>query len=156
LVAVTAAALFLAALIIASPAGSIPAFATAPALVYVACLMMVGREGGEIRGHNRICARRRHDRRHATDLFIAHGIAFGFISYTGIKVLSGRWRDLTVAILAILFALKFSFFEALQWAMNRNVLASASAVLQGAARELGFGISVLALKLEQLPLCSRS
>ena len=87
---------------------------------------------------------------------IAHGIAFGFISYTGIKVLSGRWRDLTVAILAILFALKFSFFEALQWAMNRNVLASASAVLQGAARELGFGISVLALKLEQLPLCSRS
>ena len=40
---------------------------------------------------------------------IAHGIAFGFISYTGIKLLSGRWRDLTVAVvmLAILFVLKF-------------------------------------------------
>jgi AGZA family xanthine/uracil permease-like MFS transporter len=42
--------------------------------------------------------------------FIAHGIAFGFISYTGIKLLSGRWRNLTIAvvILAILFVLKFA------------------------------------------------
>src|SRR5690606_37167793 len=40
LVAVTVAVLFLAALFFAPLAGSIPAFATAPALIYVACLMM--------------------------------------------------------------------------------------------------------------------
>ena len=40
LVAVTVAVLFLAALFFAPLAGAIPAFATAPALVYVACLMM--------------------------------------------------------------------------------------------------------------------
>jgi AGZA family xanthine/uracil permease-like MFS transporter len=42
---------------------------------------------------------------------IAHGIAFGFIAYTGIKLLSGRFSDITpaVAILAVLFVVKFAF-----------------------------------------------
>ena len=40
---------------------------------------------------------------------IAHGIAFGFISYGAIKLLSGRIKDLNVAliILAIAFIAKF-------------------------------------------------
>jgi hypothetical protein len=42
LVAVTVAVLFLATLYFAPLAGSIPAFATAPALVFVGCLMMAG------------------------------------------------------------------------------------------------------------------
>ena len=40
---------------------------------------------------------------------IAHGIAFGFITYAAVKVLSGRFRDLNAAlvILAVLFVAKF-------------------------------------------------
>ena len=41
---------------------------------------------------------------------IAHGIAFGFIAYVGIKLLAGRLRDisLAVAVLAALFVVKFA------------------------------------------------
>ena len=40
---------------------------------------------------------------------IADGIAFGFISYAGIKVAAGRYRDVhpAVAILAGLFVIKY-------------------------------------------------
>jgi AGZA family xanthine/uracil permease-like MFS transporter len=41
---------------------------------------------------------------------IAHGIAFGFITYTGLKLLTGRTGELswTVALLAVLFVAKFA------------------------------------------------
>ncbi|MFE0753437.1 hypothetical protein ACFW16_05770 [Inquilinus sp. NPDC058860] len=41
---------------------------------------------------------------------IAHGIAFGFITYVGVKALAGRVWDIhpAVAILAILFVCKFA------------------------------------------------
>jgi AGZA family xanthine/uracil permease-like MFS transporter len=41
---------------------------------------------------------------------IAHGIAFGFISYAGIKLLAGRFGQVSaaVAILAVLFVAKFA------------------------------------------------
>jgi AGZA family xanthine/uracil permease-like MFS transporter len=110
LVAVAVAGLFLAALFFAPLAASIPAFATAPALVYVACLM--------------IAAVRDIDFSDATEYVpaavtvvsmpltfsIAHGIAFGFIAYVGIKLLAGRPREIApaVAILAALFVAKFA------------------------------------------------
>ena len=42
---------------------------------------------------------------------IAHGIAAGFITYTAIKVLSGRFGQLrpAVAVLAVLFVVKIIF-----------------------------------------------
>jgi AGZA family xanthine/uracil permease-like MFS transporter len=42
---------------------------------------------------------------------IAHGIAFGFITYTGIKLLAGRFGDIkpAVAVLAALFVVKFAY-----------------------------------------------
>ena len=42
---------------------------------------------------------------------IAHGIAFGFITYAATKILAGRMRDLSpmVALIAVLFVLKFAF-----------------------------------------------
>jgi AGZA family xanthine/uracil permease-like MFS transporter len=111
LTAVTVAVLFLLALFIAPLAGSIPAFATAPALVYVACLMM-----GAVREI---------DFEDATEYVpavitivampltfsIAHGIAFGFIAYAGIKLLAGRVGEISaaVAVLAVLFIAKFAF-----------------------------------------------
>jgi adenine/guanine/hypoxanthine permease len=110
LVAVTVAVLFLLALFFAPLAGSIPAFATAPALFYVACLMM--------------SAVREIDFSDATEYVpavvtiatmpltfsIAHGLAFGFIAYAGIKLLAGRATELNAALimLAALFVLKFA------------------------------------------------
>lgn len=109
LTAVTVAVLFLACLFFAPLAANIPAYATAPALLYIACLMA--------RGLTEV------DWEDVTDYApavmtaiampltysIAHGIAIGFITYTGIKILAGRWRDVgpVVAVLAGLFLLKF-------------------------------------------------
>ena len=110
LTAVVVAILFLLSLFLAPLATSIPAFATAPALLFVACLMT--------RGLSEI------DWEDATEFVpavvcalampltysIAHGIAFGFITYVGIKLLSGRVRDIhpAVGILAVLFVVKFA------------------------------------------------
>ena len=42
---------------------------------------------------------------------IAHGIAFGFITYVATKLLAGRSKDLSpmVVLIAVLFVLKFAF-----------------------------------------------
>jgi AGZA family xanthine/uracil permease-like MFS transporter len=42
---------------------------------------------------------------------IAEGIAFGFISYVGIKLVSGRFSDIhpAVGILAVLFVIKYIY-----------------------------------------------
>lgn len=109
LTAVTVAVLFLACLFFAPLAANIPAYATAPALLYIACLMA--------RGLTEV------DWEDVTDYApavmtaiampltysIAHGIAIGFITFAGIKILAGRWRDVgpVVAVLAALFLLKF-------------------------------------------------
>lgn len=111
LTAVTVAVLFIAALIFAPLAGTVPAFATAPALCYVAVLMIRGL--AEIDWD---------DLTESTPAVvtaitmpftfsIAHGIAFGFVSYAAIKLLAGRMKDLSpmVVIIAIVFILKFAF-----------------------------------------------
>ena len=111
LTAVTVAVLFLAALVFAPLAGTVPAYATAPALCYVAVLMIRGL--AEIEWD---------DLTEATPAVvtaitmpftfsIAHGIAFGFVSYAAIKLLAGRAKDLTpmVGIIAVVFVLKFAF-----------------------------------------------
>ncbi len=111
LTAVVVAILFLAALFLSPLAGTIPAYATAPALVFVACLMT--------RGITEI------DWEDVTEyapavvaaivmpltFSIANGIAFGFITYAAIKLVSGRWKEIhpAVAVLAILFIVKFAF-----------------------------------------------
>ena len=45
---------------------------------------------------------------------IANGIAFGFIAWTVIKLLSGRTRELNSAliVLSILFVIKLGWFNA--------------------------------------------
>ena len=109
LTAATVGLLFILALFVAPLAGSIPAYATAPALLYVACLMT----------HSLIEV----DWEDLTEsapavitalampftFSIAEGIAFGFISYAGIKLATGRYRDIhpAVGILAVLFVIKY-------------------------------------------------
>jgi adenine/guanine/hypoxanthine permease len=113
LTAVVVAVLFLASLFLAPLATTVPGYATAPALLYVACLMTRGL--AEI------------DWEDATEFVpavvtaivmpltysIADGIAFGFVSYAAIKVLSGRFRDLNIAlvVLALAFVAKFAWIS---------------------------------------------
>lgn len=111
LVAVTAAVLFLAALFFAPLAGSIPAFATAPALVYVACMMMSAVKDVDFSDPTEYAPAIVTIAAMPLTFSIAHGIAFGFIAYTGIKLLAGKLSDIkpAVAVLAVLFVLKFAF-----------------------------------------------
>ena len=92
-------------------AGSIPAFATAPALVYVACIMMSSVKEIDFSDVTEYAPAIITIAAMPLTFSIAHGIAFGFITYAGIKLLAGRLSDIkpAVAILAVLFVLKFAY-----------------------------------------------
>ncbi|MBV8391760.1 MAG: NCS2 family permease [Alphaproteobacteria bacterium] len=111
LTAATVGVLFLLALFLAPLAGSIPAYATAPALLYVACLMARGLV--EVAWDDITEAAPAVITAIAMPFTfsIAEGIAFGFISYVGIKIVAGRYRDIhpAVAILAVLFVIKYLY-----------------------------------------------
>jgi AGZA family xanthine/uracil permease-like MFS transporter len=109
LTAVTVAALFLACLLISPLAGSVPGYATAPALFFVSCLML--RELTEL------------DWDESTEVIpaavtalampftysIANGLAFGFITYAVLKLFTGRAREVhpMVWLIAAVFLFKF-------------------------------------------------
>jgi adenine/guanine/hypoxanthine permease len=109
LTAATVGVLFLLALFVAPLAGSIPAYATAPALLYVACLMT--RSLTEVVWDDITEAAPAVITAIAMPFTfsIAEGISFGFISYVGIKIATGRFRDIhpAVGILAVLFVIKY-------------------------------------------------
>lgn len=112
LTAFTVAILFLAALFISPLAGSVPSVATAPALLYVAGLMM--RELTEIEWEDLTEAAPAALTALAMPFTysIANGLAFGFISYVVMKLFTGKWKDIhpATAIVAILFVIRFAFF----------------------------------------------
>ncbi|WP_349961957.1 NCS2 family permease [Rhizobium sp. ZPR3] len=112
LTALTIAALFIAALFFSPLAASVPAFATAPALLYVAGLMM--RELTEIEWDDLTEAAPAAITALAMPFTysIANGLAFGFITYVAVKVFTGRWSMLHPAtqIVAALFVVRFAFF----------------------------------------------
>ncbi|MET3793319.1 NCS2 family permease [Aquamicrobium terrae] len=109
LTALVVALLFLAALFFSPLAGAVPVYATAPALLYVACLMMrelLDVEWDEITEAAPAAL---------TALImpftysIANGLAFGFISYAVLKTLTGRYKDVHLAtwLVAALFIIRF-------------------------------------------------
>ncbi len=114
LTAVVVALLFLACLFVSPLAGVVPAYATAPALLYVACSML--RDLGEVAWGDTtesvpatIAA--------LTMPFtysIAMGVAFGFITYAALKLLTGRAREvqLIVWLIAAAFLFKFIYLGA--------------------------------------------
>ncbi|MCA0275403.1 MAG: NCS2 family permease [Proteobacteria bacterium] len=112
LTAIVISLLFLAALFFSPLAGSVPVYATAPALLYVACLMM--RELVEVEWADITEAAPAA----LTALMmpftysIANGLAFGFISYAALKTLTGRPQDVHLAtwLVAALFVIRFAFF----------------------------------------------
>ncbi len=101
--------LFLGALFLSPLAGSIPAYATATALLYVACLMARGLTEVEWNDITEAAPAVITAITMPFTFSIADGIAFGFISYAGIKIAAGRYRDVhpAVAILAVLFVIKY-------------------------------------------------
>lgn len=110
LVAVTVAVLFVATLFFSPLAGSIPAFATAPALVFVGCLMMAAVKDIAFDDPTEYVPAAVTIISIPLTFSIADGIAFGFIAYAGIKLIAGRWGEIpvTVSILAVLFILRFA------------------------------------------------
>jgi AGZA family xanthine/uracil permease-like MFS transporter len=111
LTALTVAVLFLACLFIAPLAGVVPAYATAPALLFVACLML--RELTELNWDD------------STEVVpaaitalmmpftynIANGLAFGFITYALLKLFTGRVAQVhwMVWIIAAIFLFRFIY-----------------------------------------------
>ncbi|WP_417704953.1 NCS2 family permease [Pseudomonas sp.] len=112
LTACVVAALFLLALFFAPLAGAVPAYATAPALLFVAVLMMSSL--AQIDWDDLTVAAPVVVAALAMPLTfsIANGIAFGFIAWTAVKVLAGRWRELSPAmwVLSALFVIKLAYF----------------------------------------------
>ena len=102
--------LFLLALFVSPLAGSIPAYATAPALFYVACLMVRSLTEVEWDDVTEAAPAVVTAITMPFTFSIAEGIAFGFISYVAIKVATGRYRDVHPAVgtLAVLFVIKYA------------------------------------------------
>ncbi|AKJ68858.1 adenine permease [Pandoraea thiooxydans] len=107
--ALTIAALFLAALFLSPLAASVPPYATAPALLYVAGLML--RELLDVQWD---------DATEATPAAltalampftysIANGLSFGFIAYAVLKLFTGRYKEVHPAAwcVAVLFLIKY-------------------------------------------------
>jgi AGZA family xanthine/uracil permease-like MFS transporter len=110
LTALVVAILFLLALLFSPLAGSVPPWATAPALLYVACLMTRGLAEIEWDDVTEAAPAVVTALAMPFTFSIAEGIAFGFITYAAIKLASGRLREIhpAVGVLAVLFVVKFA------------------------------------------------
>jgi adenine/guanine/hypoxanthine permease len=112
LVGVTVAALFLLTLFVAPLAHSVPVYATAPALLFVACMMARGFAELDWEDVTEYAPAVVTVLAMPLTLSIATGIALGFISYVAVKLLSGRIVEAgpVMSALAALFVLKYAFF----------------------------------------------
>jgi len=101
---------FLAALLFAPLAGMIPAYATSAALLYVACVMARGLAEIEWDDITEYAPAVVAAIAMPLTYSIATGIGLGFITYTVAKILAGKWKEASpaVMILAVLFAIKFA------------------------------------------------
>ncbi|HMM22718.1 MAG TPA: NCS2 family permease [Selenomonadales bacterium] len=110
LTALTITGLFLISLLFAPLIGLVPAFATAPALILVGALMMA-----EI-AHVKFDDFTEGFPAFATIIMmpltfsIANGFAFGFISYTFIKVLAGRAKEVSLVMWLVSLAFLVNFY----------------------------------------------
>ena len=111
LAAVTTAVLFLLCLFFAPLAQSIPAYASGAALLFVACIMAKSLESLEWEDITETAPAIVTALAMPLSYSIADGIGLGFCCYAGIKVVAGKGREcpLAVYIIALIFALKFTF-----------------------------------------------
>jgi AGZA family xanthine/uracil permease-like MFS transporter len=110
LTAAVVAVLFLLSLFFAPLAGAIPAYATAPALVFVAALMARGLKDIDWDDLSEAAPAIVTALAIPFTYSIAGGIGIGFIAFAAIKIVSGRWRDVNaaVAVIALAFVVKFA------------------------------------------------
>ena len=99
--AVVTGVLFLLATFFSPIAGMVPSYATAGAILYVSVLMMY--TVGEIDWHDITEAAPVAITFLAIPLTysIADGITLGFISYTLVKLICGRWRELNIGVIVL-------------------------------------------------------
>ena len=111
LTAVAVAVLFLACLFIAPLAGAVPAYATAPALFYVSCLMLRELAGLDWDDTTESVPAVVTALMMPFTYSIANGVAFGFISFAGLKLFTGRAKEvpLIVWIIAAIFVFRYIY-----------------------------------------------
>ena len=109
LTALVVAGLFLVALVFAPVATAIPVYATAPAIVFVGCVMARALRHIEWEDLTECIPAIVTAIAMPFTYSIATGIGLGFISYALIKVLGGRRHELNLAVVtvAVLFAIRF-------------------------------------------------
>ena len=110
LTALTVAVLFLLSLFFAPLAAAVPAYATAPALIFVAALMAKGLKDIDWSDLTEAAPAMLTALAIPFTYSIAAGIGIGFIAYAAIKIVAGRWRDVNaaVAIIALAFVVKIA------------------------------------------------
>ncbi|MFE8072246.1 NCS2 family permease [Marinobacteraceae bacterium S3BR75-40.1] len=113
LTAVVVALLFLLSLFFAPIASIVPAYATAPALLYVSVLMTSGLKLIDWDDVTEAAPAVITALMMPLTFSIANGIALGFITYALLKAVSGRWSSLNVSVvcIAVMFILKFMFLD---------------------------------------------
>lgn len=114
LTSVVVAILFLISLFFAPLAGSVPVYATAPALLFVAVLMTSSLAEIDWKDLTTAAPVTITALTMPLTYSIANGIAFGFISWTMIKFLSGRLKEINLAliVLSVLFIIKLGWLTA--------------------------------------------
>lgn len=110
LTAVVVGVLFLLSLFFAPLAAAVPAYATAPALIFVAGLMAKGLKDIDWDDITESAPALITALAIPFTYSIAAGIGIGFIAYAAIKLVSGRWREINaaVAVIALAFILKIA------------------------------------------------
>jgi adenine/guanine/hypoxanthine permease len=110
LTAVFVGLLFLLTLFFSPLAEMMPAYASAAALLYVACVMTRGLAELDWEDMTEYAPAVVAAIAMPLTYSIATGIGLGFITYALVKALAGRWQEVTPAIwvLAVLFAFKFA------------------------------------------------
>ena len=109
LTALTAAVMFLACMFIAPIAAIIPAAATSAALIYVGILMLQGLQNVDFNDIDQIVPVFLMLLAMPISGSIGHGIGIAMISYTVIKVCSGKFKEVSILtwVISILFIVKF-------------------------------------------------
>lgn len=114
LTALVVALLFLLSLFFSPLASSVPAYATAPALLFIAVLMTAGLAEIDWQDITTAAPVTVTALTMPLTYSIANGIAFGFITWTLVKLLSGRRHELNAALLVLsaLFVIKLGWLSA--------------------------------------------
>ena len=109
LTALTTGVLFLACMFIAPVAAIIPAPATSAALIYVGVLMLMGLKNVDFDDLDQMVPVALMLIGMPISGSIGHAIGLGMISYTAIKVFSGKAKEVSLLtyIIAVLFLVKF-------------------------------------------------